>query len=800
MTLEQLYYTSCERGLSGFAGYQFNAVSPGASAETQREVLAQIAYKPPRSQMFPAQAEELERCPVNLCFRPGTPSILATVQYVGQDFSKRFGNYFAHALAADSPAHLAEALGPLLPIELWRAPVWAREQAAGTELPRLAGRLPRGVVSPAAVRDFLAGHPRADRLAALLSAAAAALEGRGHPVLLVDDDSDRVAQWIAAVSYLLPPQAGAALAFSTYCADPSASRLHVIGAVPETAGELPPDVFASFVLFDMAAGDTADTAPHPLADLAVRVGVASARALWQTAATLAAAGTSGLDAWLGPAAAAAALGRIQLTAAEVDRAVTWASGADLEPPVLAELALLLHGQPARPDRLLPALVEVARRGGDPALCDEIRFEQIDAELGRVRGTDPDGSPAVRIESSTIRRRIAVRLRELLGTANAAEALRLLRWAKRAGLEQELDLVFLYGLSRRVLVPEVVGGRKTVGAASDLLSAALRDWPAVRRGFVMQLRDLAGDQPREADRLLDGPLGRFLEETDFATELADYPPLQEAYLLSRGRRHRRLRARVLLDVLSRRHQDLPDAELLKRLWPETLLWSKDDLCAIAPNVPLDRLDDDEVAIWFLKALEQASEAVDLDWYLGISRRFLASPAGQRLKTPRAPMEAALAFDQACRTASTFDDLVRIVHQAESAAPMVAMLAGQHLPWVLARLPWEATDVAWVLARLSPDVEDAVIAGISRDPSQRSAAVVKRIAGVYIRYATMYDSGRRADVFNQLMDIVKTLKKREWDLLGTLVLTQAQPLTDDYRSFETRHRKQTRLGVRVHRGGG
>ena len=30
MAFQQLYYTSCEHGLGGYGGYQFNAVTPGS--------------------------------------------------------------------------------------------------------------------------------------------------------------------------------------------------------------------------------------------------------------------------------------------------------------------------------------------------------------------------------------------------------------------------------------------------------------------------------------------------------------------------------------------------------------------------------------------------------------------------------------------------------------------------------------------------------------------------------------------------------------------------------------------------
>lgn len=799
MALEQLYYTSCEQGLTGFAGYQFNAVSPGASAETQREVLSQIAYKPPRSQMFPAEADELARCPVNLCFRPGTPTLLANVEYVGQDFSKRFGNYFAHAFAADSIDDLTEALGPLLPIELWRAPVWAAGQADGTELPRFSGQLPRGLVSPASVRDFLAGHPLGDRLdmalSALLSAAAAAVEGRARPVLLVESDSDRAAQWIAAVSYLLPPRAGAALAFATYRADPSASRLQLIGTVPETVAELPLDVIDSFVVFDMTAGSIAEVAVHPLAELAVRVGVSKARALWQTAGTLAAPDSFSLDAWFGPVAAAAALGRVQLTVAEADRAVTWATDAALDPAALAELAMVLHDQPARRDHHLPALVELARRGGDQALCDEIRFEQIDSELARVRAADTEDSAAIRIESPTIRRRAAGRVRELLDVCPAVEALRLLAWARRAGLEPEMDEVFLFGFGKRALLSAVAGRKQA--AAPGSLHTALREWPPIRRGFVAELAILVGEQPEEADQLLDGPTGEFLAGADFDSDLREYPALQESVLIARARRQPTFRPEVLLRILARRGQELPDATLLKRLW-QGWLWSREDLLAIAAKVPVRRIDDDEVLIWFVTPVERASENADIEWYVQISSDLLASPAGKRLKKSLAAMEDAHRFIAVCESVQNLAGLSKVVAGIPSNNRMIALIARRFLLHYLVRSDWEPKQVCLVLERIPPNVVNDFLARLKTAAGNWSAADLKRIAGVYLRFASMYENRARAEMLAPLVDIVRSLKKAEWDELRHLVETSDPLLAEEFHGFETKYRKQ-RFGGGFRRGG-
>ena len=247
VALEQLYFTGSEGGRNPFADYRVNALSPGASAETQREAVALIGYRPPGSQAFPASLDELRRCPVNLTFRPGRPAILANVEYVGPDPADGSATFFAHVLAAGTPADLADALDGMLPVETWRSPVWARRQVPETTLPALDRALPRGGVSPAAVRAFLAAHPLADRLAALVTAVAGAQAGWGPPVLIIESDSDRAALWIGAVSYLLPPRAARTLAFATYAADPAAAAwAHVVGTVSEAAADLPLDLVHAF--------------------------------------------------------------------------------------------------------------------------------------------------------------------------------------------------------------------------------------------------------------------------------------------------------------------------------------------------------------------------------------------------------------------------------------------------------------------------------------------------------------------------------------------------------------------------
>ena len=61
MAFQQLYYTSCERGVGGYAGFQFNALSPGTGTRVMREVERLTVYELPSWDSSPADA------PVNLC-------------------------------------------------------------------------------------------------------------------------------------------------------------------------------------------------------------------------------------------------------------------------------------------------------------------------------------------------------------------------------------------------------------------------------------------------------------------------------------------------------------------------------------------------------------------------------------------------------------------------------------------------------------------------------------------------------------------------------------------------------------
>jgi hypothetical protein len=289
MGFAQLYYTSCETGLSDFAGFQFNAATPGLPAQVLREVEALTSYEPPRSLGYRPSSAEIAACPVNLVYRCEPTPVLANVVFVGLDFSQRLGNYFAHALVAQSGA---DQFDGVLPIELWGSSVWAAEPIADRELPALTD-LPDSAsngsarrISRDGVDRFLAPSDRSDHLAALVTAAEAAVMRQGRSIVIIEADSTAAAQWIAAISFLLPPALARRMSFTTYRHRPEYSDAHVIATLPDSDFDLDDSTFHSYVVFDAASGRISDVTPDPAATLLVRAGAVAAARLWDRAGGL----------------------------------------------------------------------------------------------------------------------------------------------------------------------------------------------------------------------------------------------------------------------------------------------------------------------------------------------------------------------------------------------------------------------------------------------------------------------------------------------------------------------------------
>jgi GTPase-associated protein 1, N-terminal domain type 2/GTPase-associated protein 1, middle domain len=587
VAFQQLYYTSCEHGVGGYAGFQFNAVSQGVGARLMREVEQLTTYELPSWDSSPADA------PVNLCHVRGSArgeAIVANVVYAGADFSGRAGNYFAHALVTEDPEL---DFGGLLPVEMWESPIWSRTQAENTVLPAISEALPRGSLDRPAIAAFVeAQHDGPAVLARLLSAVDKALDG-GRSLILWSPTSTQNAQWIAAVSYLLENARAREMSFFTYTRRPAQCRVHVIGTVPGTVTS-PAALADSFRVFDMTSRTTPDVRTHPLADLLTQVGVLRAAGLWRQAATLATGTERSFDEWYPIASAAAVL-------------------LGVEP--LPEAAVLLDRHTELSDDQLRPLVltaKAARALGQLQRIEVILVNRAIAQLDRGR-LPHAATPIVTTEAIEL---ALMGCERLLRSTSALATLTVLDWAREIGIRPDPELVERCGY--RVIGPALPGLRN-----DRRVVQVGRTYPSFARGVA---RFLSASEPDTAVRLLDGVAGELLDRGD----LSSYPELREKLLLEDVRLGLvpPIEAwRVLVELRPPTAPPWSDKRLIAHLWPDGLQTAGE-----AARL-LSLLDGDlrgaAVVVLLDGALQQPRRIGELGAWLDLTDRVLAHPVFAQL---------------------------------------------------------------------------------------------------------------------------------------------------------------------------
>jgi hypothetical protein len=610
VAFQQLYYTSCEHGVEGYAGFQFNAVSQGVGAREMREVEQLTVYELPSWDSSPADA------PVNLCHVRDAAhgrAIIANVVYAGTDFSGRAGNYFAHALVAGDPER---DFGGLLPVEMWESPVWSRTAADSTVLPPIQGVPPRGSFDRPTVAAFLDAQDDAPGvLARLLSAVDKALEG-GRSLILWSSTSADNAQWIAAVSYLLEDARARELSFFTYTRRPAQCRAHMIGTVPGTVTSLA-SLAESFRVFDMTSRTLPAVTTHPLADLLTQVGVLRAAGLWRQAATLAAGTERSFDEWYPVASAAALLLGVEpLRSAAVDAIARWLPGAALRSPPLPAphietvLTVLLDRHGDLSDDQLPSLLSAAQAARAIGQLQRIEVILVNRAITRLEQGRPQYgvTPIVTTEANQL---ATTSCERLLRSANVVAALAVLDWSRE---------------TRLTLNPQLLErcGRQVVGPALPALGNDRRvvqvgqAYPAFARG-VAEYLSAAG--PDTAVRLLGGVAGELLDRSD----LRRYPKLREMLLLEEVRSGLLPPVQALRELIELRPPSAPpwsDEHLMARLWPAGLTTAGE-----AAEL-LSLLDGDlrgTAALALLNDVLQPPDGIDdLNAWLDLTSQVLAHP--------------------------------------------------------------------------------------------------------------------------------------------------------------------------------
>ncbi|MEV0255160.1 GTPase-associated protein 1-related protein [Streptomyces sp. NPDC050732] len=146
-------------------------------------------------------------------------------------------------LSADTPGP-----GPVWPIDTWRSAEWETDADDTLGAGFVESELP--VPDAHFDRELLVtfARARADRVAPFLADVRRLFEDpAGRQIVLVEDDSETVARWIALACASLPEEYVAALTFTTWTADPRRAPQQIIGTGPDTAFDRSDDATVEYL-------------------------------------------------------------------------------------------------------------------------------------------------------------------------------------------------------------------------------------------------------------------------------------------------------------------------------------------------------------------------------------------------------------------------------------------------------------------------------------------------------------------------------------------------------------------------
>jgi hypothetical protein len=222
--IEQQYYTSAPKRLDGNSGFGIKAQSPGMASPVAKALEQYARYGKP----YQVGEQDMDKMPISFSFYAVEEGVWGVTrsQYVGMDFSGRWGNFFAHSIVL-SEGDLQGV--DQAPIRLENASFWiSADTGDSTTLPSLEV-LPS---TPDMVLDqahrFLQALPERDARFGEMLQALIGLQEMGRRLILVDSP-DNISHWIVALTCALPPRLRRYLTFSTYQRDPYPINLALVG-------------------------------------------------------------------------------------------------------------------------------------------------------------------------------------------------------------------------------------------------------------------------------------------------------------------------------------------------------------------------------------------------------------------------------------------------------------------------------------------------------------------------------------------------------------------------------------------
>ncbi len=239
MSLHQIIYTSCMRGINGVNdGQQVYSYDASFKDANNEEIKSLFSYQPPALDAGVIMTEEIARAlPKSFTYRKLENGIcaLALNTYLGRDYmgsAGRFGNHLSHVVLAD------EADMQNYPCEFYGSEL-LRDHMEFEEVnnPNRPNFLPeptlkRGfVVDIDTVIEFLSVDDRLVVFKDMLHAVLAFESERKRVVIC--DKPENIIMWIASIEYALPLKTALGINFSTYDFDPSLSASQICGVSPK---------------------------------------------------------------------------------------------------------------------------------------------------------------------------------------------------------------------------------------------------------------------------------------------------------------------------------------------------------------------------------------------------------------------------------------------------------------------------------------------------------------------------------------------------------------------------------------
>jgi GTPase-associated protein 1, N-terminal domain type 2/GTPase-associated protein 1, middle domain len=241
MTILQQYYTSCRK--PDRSGFQVKAESKGIKDDVRQLLNQVIGYQIP----YQSDSAAIDTHPIGLrYFTRDNLAFLVSSQSSGKDEFGRDGNYFAHS-AISTPQDICALSAPIF---YWKSPFWISQDTSDTlDLPALEEFDAEVTFDFDAIWSFLEQGNRREWFYKLLCAVVDYEQSKRKIVIL--DDNESIAFWIACVSMAFPSRYIQFLSFATYHHDPYTAPFIITGTTADANFRFTNDEYYSYFILNI---------------------------------------------------------------------------------------------------------------------------------------------------------------------------------------------------------------------------------------------------------------------------------------------------------------------------------------------------------------------------------------------------------------------------------------------------------------------------------------------------------------------------------------------------------------------